>query len=199
VGEILQAVGLVSFPLLTQLKGLYGYYDGNSANDFLFPNQTTLSLPASDQEYFSFGESWRVAEQESLFEYFGSTNYSTINDPAFQPIFRSAVGPASSKALASCSHLQTSSQQLYDACLMDVTVTDDANFAVGADVVLQEKNRITQLVNVTYPPQFTFPPTTTPAGESSSTMEPPKSVGDTLVVSKQLGLILLFLATFLNI
>ena len=54
---------IACFPLTTlgRVRGLYGNFDGDAANDFVSSNGTLFASTSTDKELFEFGESWRVS------------------------------------------------------------------------------------------------------------------------------------------
>lgn len=60
--DITLAVGIINFILTLpqsfqgQTKGLLGTYNGNTSDDFLYPNGTFLSSDASDRVIHSYGQ-----------------------------------------------------------------------------------------------------------------------------------------------
>ncbi|XP_030851749.1 mucin-like protein [Strongylocentrotus purpuratus] len=73
-------------------RGLLGNLNGNSSDDFLLRDGTTLedslATNLTDKEIFDFGQSWQVSEVESLFEY-GKRNWTYYNPANYTPIFLS--------------------------------------------------------------------------------------------------------------
>eukprot|EP00057_Strongylocentrotus_purpuratus_P007665 XP_011662139.1 PREDICTED: mucin-like protein [Strongylocentrotus purpuratus] len=73
-------------------RGLLGNMNGDSSDDFLLRDGTTLedslATNLTDKEIFDFGQSWQVREAESLFEY-GERNWTYYNPANYTPIFLS--------------------------------------------------------------------------------------------------------------
>ncbi|XP_055859533.1 uncharacterized protein LOC106054924 [Biomphalaria glabrata] len=77
----------VDLPLMYQklTKGLLGNFNGNSGDDFIFPNGTVLSNNSRESVLFDYGNSWRVVD--SIFTYSYGQNTSTYSDPLHKPLF----------------------------------------------------------------------------------------------------------------
>uniref|UniRef100_A0A2C9K9Q8 Mucin-like protein n=1 Tax=Biomphalaria glabrata TaxID=6526 RepID=A0A2C9K9Q8_BIOGL len=77
----------VDLPLMYQklTKGLLGNFNGNSGDDFIFPNGTVLSNNSRESVLFDYGNSWRVVD--SIFTYGYGQNTSTYSDPLHKPLF----------------------------------------------------------------------------------------------------------------
>ncbi|XP_030845464.1 mucin-like protein [Strongylocentrotus purpuratus] len=75
-------------------RGLLGNMNGDSSDDFLLRNGTTLedslATNLTDKEIFDFGQSWQASEAESLFEY-GERNWTYYNPANYTPIFLSEL------------------------------------------------------------------------------------------------------------
>ncbi|XP_041472640.1 mucin-4-like [Lytechinus variegatus] len=73
-------------------RGLLGNINGNSSDEFLLRNGTTLedslATNLTDKDIYPFGQSWQLTEAESLFEY-GDRDWSYYNPSNYTPIFLS--------------------------------------------------------------------------------------------------------------
>lgn len=52
-----------------QVSGLYGNFDGDSTNDYVFRNGTKLPSTSSNRAIFACAQSWRVNQNEAVFRY----------------------------------------------------------------------------------------------------------------------------------
>jgi len=129
----------LSVNLFGTVGGLMGNFDGNFVNDFQLQGGSTISS-LSNFTYLasSFGESWRVTAQTSVFYYASGESYASKNDPSFQPfVFNPATFTPSPQAQAACQGLQ---DDFLQGCLFDVTVTGDTDFAHQANMTSQSYN-----------------------------------------------------------
>lgn len=74
--------------------GLLGAYDGNPNNDLTLQNGSVVTCPLVNNTYYdsrciytTFGESWRITQQDSLFWYRPALNTRLYTDRTFQPLF----------------------------------------------------------------------------------------------------------------
>ena len=78
------------FPI-SQIAGLYGNFDGDSTNDYVFRNGTQLPSNTSSRSLFAFAMSWRVLQNETVFRYSESNakpwGYYNNESLYFVPIF----------------------------------------------------------------------------------------------------------------
>mmetsp|Transcript_10770 Transcript_10770/g.40290 ORF Transcript_10770/g.40290 Transcript_10770/m.40290 type:complete len:1383 (+) Transcript_10770:126-4274(+) len=120
----------------TGVGGLYGNKDGVEDNDFMLRDGTVLTDPTSEQIHQTFGESWRVSQAETLFEYDSPDSYSTVNDLTFEPQIEVEASFKSESLKQQATDLCTNTLQLKDeflqACLYDVAQTNDLKFAQAA-------------------------------------------------------------------
>ncbi|XP_077993149.1 uncharacterized protein LOC144447117 [Glandiceps talaboti] len=70
-----------------QTVGLLGVWDGDPDNDFQRRDGTLQDPLHNERDYFEFGETWRVSEEESLFTYEDGTTWEDFNDLEFVPLF----------------------------------------------------------------------------------------------------------------
>ncbi|HUO74781.1 MAG TPA: VWD domain-containing protein [Solirubrobacteraceae bacterium] len=126
------------------LIGLLGNFDGVAADDFrtregrLF----TVDQIAPDQlpsqynnRYHVFGESWRVRQRESLFDYGRGQSTATFTDRRFPKqlfgIDRLSAG-VRARAEAVCRSRGISDPDVFQACVLDVAATGSDAFADSA-------------------------------------------------------------------
>ena len=118
-----------------QLVGLLGNGDGDTEND-IWPRGATSPLPSPttlsfDELVHTFGDSWRITQSESLFEYGAGEDTGTYTDLSFPP------GPATTASLpqairdaaeTTCQNAGVVDSALLDACILDVGLTQDSSF-----------------------------------------------------------------------
>jgi hypothetical protein len=118
----------------SQVEGLLGNFDGISGNDLVMRGGTS-SLGTSltyDQLYRQYGESWRVKEDQSLFDYAPGTSTGTYTDRSF-PVALVTVAmlaeQARLRAEQICRGAGVNAEVLLAACILDVVLTGDDAFA----------------------------------------------------------------------
>jgi len=85
--------------------------------------------------YGLYADSWRITDEESLFDYEGTDSTATFTDMGFPTsIVRVADLTAEQRdtAAAICQSAGVTDPILLDACILDVALTADAGFADGA-------------------------------------------------------------------
>ncbi|XP_078593732.1 uncharacterized protein LOC144871758 isoform X2 [Branchiostoma floridae x Branchiostoma japonicum] len=133
-------------------KGLLGYWDGDSGNDFVASDGNVLPSDASEEDIFNqFGETWQVTEEDgpkrTRFFYEPGMAISSYKDSSYVPhytdqvIFSSAV--LEQQANAVCGDDRE--------CLFDISETGDLE--VGQlSVVMKEDLEIEKSVREIFPP-----------------------------------------------
>ena len=159
-----------------QVTGLLGNFNGNPDDDLMSRNGTVLPAQSSysvatqaldrvlpsvipvrqvEDAYFEdlyrqFGDSWRVTQNESLFDYAPGTSTASFTDRSFPNQFFSlnAVAPTQVEAAVNTCQEAGVDEALMDGCVFDVAATGEPSFANAAanaiaDVVAREvRNRI---------------------------------------------------------
>lgn len=120
----------------TTLTGLLGNFDGNPDNDVATKAGKALAAPISfEQLYRELADSWRVGQDESLFDYAVGQNTQTYTDLTFPDRLRTVadLDPAAvEEARELCARAGVVEPTLMDNCLLDVVISGQAVFAVGA-------------------------------------------------------------------
>lgn len=110
--------------------GLLGDFDGSPGNDFKPRGGSDLGTSLAWQSvYVDFGESYRVSEAESLFDYQAGEGWDTFVGPPApdQPPLAWNVAPQLLDGVeAVCDAAGAPSPELYDACILDVACSGDA-------------------------------------------------------------------------
>jgi hypothetical protein len=171
--------------------GLLGNFNRNAEDDLMgrdgtvVPAQSTYSvatnalgrvlpavIPVRDVEdayfdnlYRQFGDSWRIRQSESLFDYRPGQSTVTFTDTGFPREFvtLNGVAPARLEAAVDTCREAGVEEDLMDGCVFDVAATNDSGFANAAanaiaDVVVRElTDRVIDEVLDSIPiPRFPF-------------------------------------------
>ncbi len=120
------------------LTGLLGSADGNPANDFT--TRTGVVLDPNDPAfatklYSVFGNSWRISQAESLFDYLPGQSTATFTDLSIPTAPATVAGlsdAARTQAAATCAALGVRVQPALDDCLLDVGLSGDPTYAASA-------------------------------------------------------------------
>lgn len=173
------------------LIGLLGDYNGDPNNDLRGRDGTTVppessyslatnaldrALPAVipvrqvedayfDRLYRQFGDSWRITQADSLFDYRPGESTVTFTDRTFPSTFvtLNRVAPARvQSALDTCRNAGVA-EALLDGCVFDVATTGDSGFAAAAsraiaDAVVRELTDrvIDEVIDALPIPRFPF-------------------------------------------
>lgn len=140
--------------------GLLGNFNGNADDDLMSRDGTVLQAQSSyslatnaldrvlpavipvrqvENAYFNnlyrqFGDSWRISQAESLFDYRASQSTATFTDRSFPREFvtMNAFAPAQvESALNTCQDAGVA-EALLDGCVFDVAATGEPSFATAA-------------------------------------------------------------------
>ena len=129
----------------SQVVGLLGNVDGDPANDLATRDGTLVDIAGLAKNdiqarlYRDFGDSWRVSEAESLFDYkykrFESTSTHTKLDCPSSLIAASDQAPdEQSAAEANCREGGVTEASLLIDCILDFRLTNELEFAASAVV-----------------------------------------------------------------
>jgi RHS repeat-associated protein len=118
------------------VRGLLGPYTGTSFTGIEARNGTWIAASdvsdpgnAQDAIYRVFGESWRLKQDESLFDYTAGESTATYTDRTFPDPRPPISSQTETAARAICVHAGVSSEALA-GCILDVAMTGEAGFAV---------------------------------------------------------------------
>ena len=143
-----------------RLEGLFGDLDGNPLDDLrtrdgrLVPSEnayapivgfldSVIEAPVSltgiqngffRQLYRDFGSSWRISDEESLFDYAPGMSTETFTDRAYPASFPTLVGVAVQEieeARKLCQTLEVA-DEFMEGCVFDVAATGERGFAESA-------------------------------------------------------------------
>ncbi|QOW25449.1 VWD domain-containing protein [Lysobacter sp. H23M47] len=116
--------------------GLLGNHDGDPKNDFRTRDGKVLAQPLdSEKLYKVFADGWRVADDESLFNYRDGESTATYTDRTFpeKHVTRQSL-PADllRRAEAVCRESGVALQPFLDQCIFDYAVTGEMAFVSAA-------------------------------------------------------------------
>ncbi|MCE9666339.1 VWD domain-containing protein [Myxococcus stipitatus] len=122
-----------------KVRGLLGNYDGALPNDFALRNGAVLTPPLSFSQLYtspqSLSTSWRITQQESLFDYAAGESTATFTRLDF-PAAPIGVGDLNAaqreEARVLCAAVGVTSPFILDSCTLDVALTQDPSFATSA-------------------------------------------------------------------
>ena len=136
IGSYLSYFVSVSASRSDHLAGLLGNADGDAANDFRTRSGNLITYPPSFSElYGTFGNSWRVTQTGSLFDYGTGQSTSTFTDLTFPHAAISARDLPEAKradAEAICRARGVVIGYFLQSCILDVGLTGDTSFADSA-------------------------------------------------------------------
>ncbi|ANN16077.1 hypothetical protein SD37_10770 [Amycolatopsis orientalis] len=117
-----------------QVMGLLGNFDGNADNDLATRDGKPVPVrPSFDQLYRTFGDSWRISQAESLFDYAPGENTEKFTDRAFpEKEVKAGDLPVEQReqARGACLMAGVRNPALMDGCILDVALTGQPVFAV---------------------------------------------------------------------
>jgi hypothetical protein len=114
--------------------GLLGNYDTNPSNDLISREGKQLAhSPSFHDLYQVFGNSWRIRQEESLFDYPSGETTATFTDRHLptQPVTSTDL-PNHDAAQAICRDLGITDPTILQECALDVAVTGQAAFSDSA-------------------------------------------------------------------
>ena len=122
---------------LDRVVGVLADGDGAFANDIV--SRDGVQLPYEDPPFATFYgtyvNSWRVSMAETLFDYGAGQSTDTFTDLSYPdaPATPNTLTPnALARATAVCGQFGLTSAAVHEACLVDVGLTGDADFATEA-------------------------------------------------------------------
>ncbi|MDR4493776.1 MAG: VWD domain-containing protein [Nitrospirales bacterium] len=115
-----------------QVQGLLGNFDGMRENELVTRQGIVFSTRLTlDELYKQFGESWRITQEESLFDYIDGNTTETHTDRNFPVGFFTAAHLDPSireEAEQICRAAGITDPVLLDNCILDVGITGDSSF-----------------------------------------------------------------------
>lgn len=138
-----------------KVRGIFGNYDGDTSNDLRRRDETALPAKharqdrrASDPLYADFADSWRVTEDEALFDYPPGLSTADYTDRSFprEAVNLQAYGPERHEAArTACREVGVKDAARLEDCLYDLLVTRDRRFALSAAVLEREPLKWSQM------------------------------------------------------
>jgi hypothetical protein len=121
------------------IQALLGNYDSDRTNDITTRLGESLGAnPTIGDLYSNYAESWRITQDESLFDYFDGDTTDTYTDRTFpDAVVNSSSLPQATRdeAEAICRSNGVLDAVLLEACTLDVGMTGDATFAVAPSLI----------------------------------------------------------------
>src|SRR5699024_11657368 len=119
-------------------EGLLGSADGDGGNDFTIRDGEVLEQPLShDDLYDRFVDSWRITDDESLFDYADGTDTEHYTDRSFPagPMTAADLDDADrTRAEAVCRTAGIEDEGVLEACILDYGLTSEIGFVRSAAV-----------------------------------------------------------------
>jgi hypothetical protein len=119
-----------------KLTGLLGNFDGNDTNDLVTRDGKPIpAQPDYNQLYHTFGDSWRISQAESLFDYTPGQTTATFTDrtyPARPLTVNDLSADERTQATAMCKAAGVTDQTLLNDCILDVARTGQPSFGASA-------------------------------------------------------------------
>lgn len=135
-GEKRLGIILVRVPEDTESGGLFGNRNNNTRDDIWPLGGKPLVWPVGfNTMYRDFGNSWRVTEKTSLFDYAEGESVETFVDVEFPDRWTSLkhIGSAArNSAETVCRNAGVENGINLENCIYDITMTGDENFAMDA-------------------------------------------------------------------
>lgn len=123
-----------------KLAGLLGNFDGNTTNDYQTRDGQVLAVPVPTPTLYNvFGESWRIQQEESLFDYGPGESTLTFTNRQFPSRYaglHSLTPEQQASAAQICRDAGVISAILLKKCTVDVAITgnpDWAYYSAGVD------------------------------------------------------------------
>ena len=116
-------------------EGLLGDGDADPTNDFVLADGSVLEDPSVEELHGDFADAWRVTDETSLLHYEDGESTETHTDRDFPRAYASLDtldAEARAEAEAICTDYGISEPAAYDACVLDLALTDDPAFLFSA-------------------------------------------------------------------
>ncbi len=126
---------------LTHVVGLLGNADAVKENDLVTRGGLPIAYPPTFAAlYPAYADSWRISQAESLFDYGAGQTTETFTDRTFpdEPVTPAGFPPdVRAAAAAQCGLFGVTVPEVLDACIVDLGLTGDAEFASSAAAAQQ--------------------------------------------------------------
>lgn len=132
-GRFLDISGAFAAPRIGTISGLLGNANGDPADDLTSRDGTTLPIEGTSFSdlYQKFGNSWRISQAESLFDYKAGQTTATFTDLTFPDDWPSISAPARLAAEATCRASGVVVDFFLEACITDVAMAEDPEVAAA--------------------------------------------------------------------
>jgi hypothetical protein len=119
-----------------RVAGLWGNFDGDPANDLAARDGSTIPADSDEAEiYQTVGKSWRLTQEESLFDYATGESTATFTDLEFPREIVRVGGldqAARERAEGVCRDAGVVEPEILEDCILDIVVTGDDSYAIAA-------------------------------------------------------------------
>lgn len=127
-----------------RVEGLLGNYDGSRVGELTARDGEVIpNISNYNQLYRVFGESWRISQEESLFDYIDGNTTETHTNRSFPSglVSTGSLSPGVRQSAEQiCRDAGISDPILLDACILDIGLTNDSSFAgIPAEVTAPEE------------------------------------------------------------
>jgi von Willebrand factor type D domain/Beta-galactosidase jelly roll domain len=113
-------------------SGLLGNCNDDWADDLASKSGTLLELPLTLALARPFADSWRITQEDSLFDYEAGETTLTFTDQAFPTVVAAPTASARAAAAEICAGVGVTDPAVVAACVLDVASTGDASYADSA-------------------------------------------------------------------
>jgi RHS repeat-associated protein len=126
--------------LAPTLVGILGSADGDQTNDLTGRDGARIDVsdPSLPGLYTAFAESWRISQQESLFDYLPTESTATFTRRDIPKVSDPLAGidaATRTRAEEICRAAGVTDEQTVANCVLDVALTKDPSYAGGAAAV----------------------------------------------------------------
>ncbi|WP_437719244.1 VWD domain-containing protein [Sorangium sp. So ce448] len=134
-----------------QVRGLFGNFNDEGSDDVATRTGAVLISPTFQELYASFAESWRIAREESLFDYAEGESTDTFTDrtlPERPALLRDVPDDQRASARQVCSDRGVTDPTLLAWCTLDVALSGDPSYADSVAVAQPPSSTFEVLVNL---------------------------------------------------
>ncbi|XP_074615471.1 protein mesh-like [Acropora palmata] len=135
---VLQVAVTVPVEFKGKTKGLLGFWNDNTNEEYLLPNGDFFSTVSTmSQVHHSFGQQWTVTRNESLFTYGPGRNHADYFISGYIPTFMEAYNPVLNKMKAGLRKRALKICEQSFQCVFDIAVTGRVD--IGKDTMEFQK------------------------------------------------------------
>ncbi|WP_437910803.1 VWD domain-containing protein [Sorangium sp. So ce327] len=134
-----------------QVRGVFGNFNDDGSDDVATRTGAVLISPTFQELYASFAESWRVAREESLFDYAEGESTDTFTDrtlPERPALLRDVPDDQRASARQVCSDRGVTDPTLLEWCTLDVALSGDPSYASSVAAAQPPSSTFEVLVNL---------------------------------------------------